>query len=170
MGEKKNELKCLIVHTVVRASESHSWYLDSRCSHHMTRNKSLFTSFTEFDGGNVTFGDGNMARVKDKGTICAPEIPNLGKVLYVEGLKVKLISISQICENEFNVQFSQNLCKMFDLNDACVMIGLRTCDNCYVVSKNLLHPLLLCVQVLKLHGLITCCNIDCFKMKKNIPL
>ncbi|KAL6329091.1 hypothetical protein AAG906_007438 [Vitis piasezkii] len=122
---KKNELKYF----------SHSWYLDSGCSHHMTGNKSLFTSFTEFDGGNVTFGDGNMARVKGKGTICAPNIPNLEEVLYVEGLKANLISISQMCENEFNVQFSQNLCKVFDLNDVCVMIGLRTCDNCYVVSQ-----------------------------------
>ncbi|RVW63468.1 hypothetical protein CK203_058603 [Vitis vinifera] len=109
-GEKKNRLlnenkrvskKCSkIPHN---ASESHSWHLDSRCSHHMTGNKSLFTSFTEFDGGNVTFRDGNMARVKDKGTICAPDIPNLEEV--------------------------------FDLNDVCVMIGLRICDNCYVVSK-----------------------------------
>ncbi|RVW18647.1 hypothetical protein CK203_104273 [Vitis vinifera] len=78
------------------ASESHSWHLDSRCSHHMTRNKSLFTSFIEFDGGNVTFRDGNVARVKDKGTICAPNIPNLEEVLY-EGLKANLISTSQMC-------------------------------------------------------------------------
>ncbi|KAJ9696872.1 hypothetical protein PVL29_008873 [Vitis rotundifolia] len=132
---KKNELKCFVVHTALRAIESHSWFLDSGCSHHMTGNKSLFTSFTEFDGGNVTFGGGNMARVKGKGTICAPNIPNLEEVLYVEGLKANLISISQMCENEFNVQFSQNLCKVFDLNDVCVMIGLRTCDNCYVVSQ-----------------------------------
>ncbi|KAJ9685236.1 hypothetical protein PVL29_017313 [Vitis rotundifolia] len=111
---KKNELKCFVVHTALRAIESHSWYLDSGCSHHMTGNKSL---------------------VKGKGTICAPNIPNLEEVLYVEGLKANLISISQMCENEFNVQFSQNLCKVFDLNDVCVMIGLRTCDNCYVVSQ-----------------------------------
>ena len=129
-----NELKCFVVHTALRASESHSWHLDSRCSHHMTRNKSLFTSFTEFDGGNVTFGDGNVARVKDKGTICAPDIPNLEEVLY-EGLKANLISTSQMCGNEFNVKFSQTFCKVFDLNDVCVIIGLRTCDNCYVVSK-----------------------------------
>ncbi|KAJ9702803.1 hypothetical protein PVL29_004509 [Vitis rotundifolia] len=132
---KKNELKCFVVHIALKAIESHSWYLDSGCSHHMTGNKSLFTSFTEFDGGNVTFGDGNMARVKGKGTIYAPNIPNLEEVLYVEGLRSNLISISQMCENEFNVQFSQNLCKVFDLNDVCVMIGLRTCDNCYVVSQ-----------------------------------
>ena len=102
MGEK-NELKCLIVHIALRASETHSWYLDSGCSHHMTGNRSLFTSFTEFGGGNVTFGDGNVARVKGKGTIHAPNIPNLEKVLYVEGLEANLISISQMCENEFNV-------------------------------------------------------------------
>ena len=73
--------------------------------------------------------------MKGKGTIYAPNIPNLEKVLYVEGLEANLISISQMCENEFNVQFSQNRCKVFDLNDACVMIGLRTYDNCYVVSQ-----------------------------------
>ena len=61
---KKNELKCLIVHIALRASETHLWYLDSGCSHHMTGNKSLFTSFIEFNGGNVTFRDGNVARVK----------------------------------------------------------------------------------------------------------
>ena len=130
---KKNELKCLIVHTTLKASETHPWYLDSGYSHHMMGNKSFFTSFIEFDGGNVTFGDGNASRVKDKGTICVPNIPNLKEVLYIEGLKANLISISQMCE--FNVQFSQNLCKVFDLNDVCVMIGLRTCDNYYIVSQ-----------------------------------
>ncbi|RVW15001.1 Copia protein [Vitis vinifera] len=74
---KKSELNCLVVHTALRASELHSWYFDSGCSRHMTGNRSFFTNFTEFDGGNVTFGDGNVASVKGKGTICAPGIPNL---------------------------------------------------------------------------------------------
>ena len=130
---KKNELKCLVVHTTLKASEPHSWYLDSGYSRHMTGNKPFFTSFIEFDGGNVIFGDGNTARVKGKGTICVPNIPNLEEVLQIEGLKANLIHISQMCG--FNVQFSQNLCKVFDLNKVCVMIGLRTCDNYYVVSQ-----------------------------------
>ena len=138
-------MSCLVVHTTLRASESHSWYLDNGCSHHMASNKSFFTRFIEFDRGDVTFRDDNMARVKGKGTICVPNIPNLEEVLYVEGLKPNLLSISQICENEFNVQFSQNLCKVFDLNGACVMIGLRTYDNCYAVSqKSLSSSSLLC--------------------------
>ncbi|RVW35263.1 Copia protein [Vitis vinifera] len=44
-------------------------------------NRSFFTNFTEFDGGNVTFGNGNVASVKGKDTICAPGIPNLEEVL-----------------------------------------------------------------------------------------
>ena len=56
----------------------------------------------------MTFGDGNVARVKGKGTICVLDIPNLEEVLYVEGLKANLISISQMCENKFKIQFSQN--------------------------------------------------------------
>ncbi|RVW16733.1 hypothetical protein CK203_076431 [Vitis vinifera] len=47
-------------------------------------NRSFFTNFTEFDGGNVTFGDGNVASVKGKDTICVPGTSNLEEVLYVE--------------------------------------------------------------------------------------
>ena len=43
----------------------------------MTSNRSFFTKFTEFDGENVTFGDGYIACVKGKGTIYALDIPNL---------------------------------------------------------------------------------------------
>ena len=127
----------------------------------MTGYKSFFTNFTAFDRGNVTFGDSNVVCVKGKDTICIPDIPNLEEVLYVEGLKANLISISQLCENKLNVQFSQNMCKMFDLNGDCVMIVLKTCGNCYVVSqKTHFFSLILCVKVLKLILLITCGIID----------
>ena len=56
------------------------------------------------------------------------------------------------------------MCKVFDLNGDCVMISLKTCNNCYVVCQNKLFPLLLlCLKVLKLILLITCGIIDWFK-------
>ena len=70
-GWKKNELDCLVVHITLKASESHSWFFDSGCSCHMTSNRSFFTNFTEFNGGNVTFGDGNVASVKEKDNLCS---------------------------------------------------------------------------------------------------
>ena len=113
---KKNNQKCLVVHNALRASELHSWYIDSGCSRHMIGNKSFFSNSTEFESGSVTFGDGNVA------TICAPEIPSLEDVFYVEGLKANLISISQICDKELNVQFSQNECKVLDLNGIVLLL------------------------------------------------
>ena len=69
----------------------------------MTSNKSIFINFIKFDGGNLTFGDDNMARVKSKTTICAPSIPTLEEVLHIKCLKANLVSINQIRENEFNI-------------------------------------------------------------------
>ncbi|KAL6314369.1 hypothetical protein AAG906_021204 [Vitis piasezkii] len=57
----------------------------------------------KWDTPKCDFGDGNIASVKGKDTICAPDIPNLGVVLYVEGLKATSISINQICDKKFNV-------------------------------------------------------------------
>ena len=74
-------------------------------------------------------------------------------------MKANLISISQICDKEFNVQFSQNVCKVLDLNGNCVTIGLRTSDNCYVVCQHSLPSFssLVCDST-KLNQL-TCANL-----------
>lgn len=42
---KKDELKCLVVHTALKAGRASHWYLDSRCSRHITRDKSLFSHY-----------------------------------------------------------------------------------------------------------------------------
>lgn len=45
------------------------WYLDCACSNHMIRNKNLFKSVVEFDGGIVRFGDNSKGTVVGIGTI-----------------------------------------------------------------------------------------------------
>ncbi|GMP54122.1 hypothetical protein CsSME_00019382 [Camellia sinensis var. sinensis] len=37
---RKDDLTCLVVHTTLKARDSHMWYLDSGCSRHMSGNKS----------------------------------------------------------------------------------------------------------------------------------
>ena len=51
-------------------------------------------------------------------------------------MKEHLMSISQIRGKEFNVQFSQNVSNVFELNEKCVMIGLRTSEKCYFVCQD----------------------------------
>ena len=74
------------------------WYLDSGCSRHMIGDRFLFKVFESKKGGNVTFGDGSKSQIKGKGIISLPGLPDIANVLYVEGLRVNLLSISQICD------------------------------------------------------------------------
>ena len=107
------------------------WYLDSGCSRHMTWNRSLFKVFESKKGGNVTFGDGSKSQIKGKRIISLPGLPDITNVLYVEGLKVKLLSISQICDQDFMVLFFKGKCLVMNESGKKLTSGVRTLDNCY---------------------------------------
>ena len=73
----------------------------------MTGDRSLFKVFESKKGDNVTFGDGSKSQIKGKGIISLRGLPDIANVLYVEGLGVNLLSISQICDQDFMVLFSK---------------------------------------------------------------
>ena len=87
----------------------------------------MFKSLKEKVGDYVTFGDGSHAQVLGKGTVEIPGLPLLKDVLYIKGLKENLLSITQICDEDFLVQFSKKGCVIIDEE------GNRTTDNCYGV-------------------------------------
>ena len=123
----------LFVHTSLKVFNSYLWYLNSRCSRHMTGDKTLFKSLNEKVGDYVTFGDGSHAQVLGKGTIKIPGLPLLKDFLYIKGLKANLLSISQICDEDFLVQFSKKGCVIIDEEGIQVLEWNRTIDNCYGV-------------------------------------
>ena len=73
------------------------WYLDSGCSRYMIGDCSLFKVFESKKDRNVTFGNGSKSQIKGKRTISLPGLPDIANVLYMEGLRVNLLSISYIC-------------------------------------------------------------------------
>ena len=127
---------CLFVHTTLKVFNSCLWYLDSGCSRHMIGDKLLFKSLKEKEDGYVTFGDGSHSQVLGKGTIDILGLPLLIDVLYVKGLKANLLSITQICDEDFLVQFSKKGCLILSEEGVQLLKGLRTIDNYYgVVPK-----------------------------------
>ena len=100
----------------------------------MTGDKSLFSEFTEYLGGEVTFGDGVKSKVVGKGKIEMTGFPVLNNVLYVKGLKANLISISQLCDDNHIVHFSQKDCKVLNPEGECILQGDRSVDNCYCIT------------------------------------
>jgi len=131
-------LRCNVVLTTLNAVEKTSqWYLDSGCSQHMSGDKAIFTNLKLFSGGNVTFGDGKTSKIMGRGTVNTPGLPVLENVLFVEGLKANLLSISQFCNTDHTVLFLKENCKILDKNGLCVLTGNRTMDNCYAVIHDM---------------------------------
>ena len=79
----------------------------------MTGNKSLLSEFEEKVGPAVSYGDGNLGQTLGYGNI---EIGNviIEKVALVSGLKHNLLSISQITDRGYHVNFMKNHCEIIN--------------------------------------------------------
>ena len=69
------------------------WYLDSGCSRHMTGNKEQFYNLDAKDGRHVNFRD-NVKKIVGIGEIGHPQSLSIQRILFVDGLKHNLLSIS----------------------------------------------------------------------------
>ena len=85
---------CFMMKSIFKVMDMCLWYLDNDCSRHMTGDRSLFKVFESNKCGNVIFGDGSKSQIKEKRTISLLGLPDIANVLYVEGLRVNLLSIS----------------------------------------------------------------------------
>ena len=139
---RKDRAKCQVVVNALKVETSSEWYLDSGCFRHMTGHKRYFTSLEDYNGGIITFGDGSLARVKDKGSIAIHGCPKLDGVLYVEGLKVNLLSISEMYDKDHRVNFCQELCEVVNKEGKVVITRHRTIDNYYDINPNSKTPLM----------------------------
>ncbi|KAL8108059.1 hypothetical protein AgCh_024481 [Apium graveolens] len=95
--------------------------LDSGCSGHMTGNKALLSNFVEKVGPSVSYGDGNIGKTLGYGNI------NLGNVIIkevalVSGLKHNLLSISQICDRGYHVDFFEEHCEIVSKSKGKVVL------------------------------------------------
>jgi len=92
----------------------------------MTGDKSKFLSISFKPEGHVTYGHNNKGRILGRGSIGDKNILVIHDVLYVEGLKHNLLSISQLCDKGDQVIFKINSCKICLPNTKEVMlIGKR---------------------------------------------
>ena len=83
-----------------------TWYLDSGCSKHMTGDEKMFISLERKRGGKVTLGDNTSCQVLSTGTIRITDFISIEKVLFVDGLKHSLLSISQLYDKGVRVYFT----------------------------------------------------------------
>nr|GEW29878.1 hypothetical protein [Tanacetum cinerariifolium] len=114
-------------------------YWDSGCSRHMTSNISYLSNYEPFDGGYVSFGQGEC-KITGKGTIKTGKL-DFENVYFVKDLKYNLFSVSQICDNKNSVLFIDSECIMLGkdfklLDDANILLRTPRQHNMYSIDLN----------------------------------
>ena len=110
------------------------WYLDSGCSKHMTGDKAKFVNIIFKQEGHVTYGDNNKGMILGRGSIGDKRNLLIHDVLYVEGLKHSLVSISQLCDKGYYVIFKPNSCEIYLPNSKEVMLIGKRINNVYLLD------------------------------------
>ncbi|GJW59531.1 retrovirus-related pol polyprotein from transposon TNT 1-94 [Tanacetum coccineum] len=87
--------------------EPDEWIKDSGCSKHMTGNLKLFSTYKEYNGGNVIFGSNLRDNIICKGTIFHGSL-SIANVKHVNNLGINLLSVDQICDSKCNVIFFEH--------------------------------------------------------------
>ena len=103
----------------------------------MTVDKDILVDYKSLFEGLVTFDDGVIARVLGRGTLNVDNFSRFKNILYVDGLKTNLISISQISNLNLNVNvnFDRKKCMVIDVDGKCILEGFHFLDNCYTLTS-----------------------------------
>jgi len=100
----------------------------------MTGDASRFINFSLKPDGHVTYGDNNKGKILGKGTIGNESSLLIHDVLYVEGLKHSLLSISQLCDRGYQVTFRTNSCEIHLPNSKDVLLIGKRSNTIYLLD------------------------------------
>ena len=107
----------------IHASSREDWYFDNGCFWQMKGNSAFFPYLKECSLGYV--------KVLGKEDIIKLDLPQLQDVRLIKGLSASLISISQLCDQWFQVSFSKDKCEDLDKGKIIVISGTCFSDNDY---------------------------------------
>ncbi|KAI3718550.1 hypothetical protein L6452_19427 [Arctium lappa] len=108
--------------------------IENGCSRHMTGQRDLLTEYKEEKGPSVTFGGNGKGFTRGFGVL-SNGTTNFRRVAYVDGLKHNLLSISQLCDKDYEVHFSKKACSVVDEKGKLALSGYRR-ENVYVIDMD----------------------------------
>lgn len=108
----------------------------------MTDDKSYPEELKSFSNSYVTFDDGARGRIKSICKLVSLGFLCLYDMLLVEGLIVNLINISQLYDQDLDVNFNKFECIVSNKDQKVLRKGTRSKDNCYLwIYQNKSQPL-----------------------------
>ncbi|GJW03030.1 retrovirus-related pol polyprotein from transposon TNT 1-94 [Tanacetum coccineum] len=106
--------------------------LTTRCSKHMTGDRSRLRNFVKKFIGTVRFGNDHFGAIMGYGDYVIGDSV-ISRVYYVEGLGHNLFSVGQFCDSDLEVAFRKHTCFVRDLDGVDLIKG--SCGtNLYTIS------------------------------------
>ncbi|XP_060960632.1 uncharacterized protein LOC133031207 [Cannabis sativa] len=125
-SEKKNDENNLFYVCQAATEEGKdTWYLDSGCSNHMTKNESIFCSLDR-SKTKVKSGNGDFMEAVGKGTIAIDTKKGkryINDVLLVPNIDQNLLSVGQMIEKGYSLHFEGESCTIYDKQDKSFQIA-----------------------------------------------
>ncbi|KAI5427655.1 hypothetical protein KIW84_032892 [Lathyrus oleraceus] len=115
------------------------WYLYSGCSNHMTGKKEAFINIDSSFGLKVKLGNGEHVEVKGKDSIGVTTKQGskfIHDTLYVPKLDENLLSIGQLLEHGYSLNFENRECRIFDSKKRNVVVIKMTSNKSFPLSLN----------------------------------
>lgn len=107
------------------------WIIHGGYSHHMIGDMNKFVEFNSYDGGIVRVGNNAACHIKGKGSITLDGRTNTKDVYFVDDLKHNLLSVGQLIDKAYQLQFTEKICIIKDKNDTSIGFGTRTRGNVF---------------------------------------
>ena len=101
----------------------------------MTWDINNFATLSRYhEGDTVTFGDDSNGKIISISYIKIGSFPLIENVVLVKGLKYNLLSISQLCDRDFKINFDDFSCDILDKKtNACVLFRFSK-NNVYMID------------------------------------
>jgi hypothetical protein len=104
----------------------------------MTRERSMFQLYSlKLDSNeNIIFGDNSREDVLGLGKVAISLEHSITNVLHVDSLSYNLLSVSQLCEIDYNYLFIDKGVKVFRREDSSIVFIGRLKNKLYLVDFN----------------------------------
>nr|GEY14617.1 hypothetical protein [Tanacetum cinerariifolium] len=120
------------------------WYLDSRCSKHMTGHRSQLINFVQKFLGTVKFENDHVAKIMGYGDYKIANV-TISRVYFVEGLGHNLFSVGHYCDSDLDVAFRQHSCFIRNLDGVDLLTGSRENNPCTLSLKDMMTSSRICL-------------------------
>ena len=112
--------------------------LNSGCTNHMTRERSMFSSYSPMthSNENIVFGDNSKGDVIGLDKVAITLEHSIINVLHVDSLIYNLLSISQLCEMDYNCLFTDKGVEVSKRKDSFIVFTGRLKNKLYLVDFN----------------------------------